>query len=539
MKPYYKSFPQIVRELVKYWKNGDLDSSSPHTPWKKRITKNQIARYGKAIRISQFSRVNANPIQLLKADGFEEDISVFDINERKRQRILPGRHANDIREIHHPDLRDVICMAAFFHLNELQTLVLIAKVLFEDYFKGVLFFHVSGRVKDLHKASRYLSCLEAPEMLEYIHEGERKSRINRHIIQVFRDKSKTTKDDSDVVSLLFKYGIYSRDVNTSQEIISQFEEVVTSAIYLSDIVSNKELDDLRKRVAKKRPALKEKRRPSKPPEVENYQGKLLELTYNNSLKLALNQLFNDFWKLDDSRIREVFIKPIIQISAELKELTTLKQINAIEDQVYIEELKKMRSKLIDLVYSIEDEEILSYLFRNKILNLQQDKEFMIEEKILQVKNQLIEYNFSHVSIIIFDVDDFTQIIQKYGAGISEQILDKLNNLISDALHNRLSSNSHDINNYTCDKLGRDKYFLMVPRGERKALSMARSIRKDVEKTDWSKFHKELRITISGGVSGWSYGKEERVEEYVRKALKALNQAKMAGKNLVKRYNNHS
>lgn len=539
MKPYYKSFPQIFRDLVKNWKKEGYDPSSPHAPWKKKITKNQIARYGKAIKISQFSRFSSNPIQLLEADGFEEDTFVFDVNERKRQRILPGRNANEIREIHHPDLRDVISMAAFFHLDELQTLVLIAKVLFEDYFKGVLFLRVSGRVKDLHKASRYLSCLEAPEMLEYIHEGERKSRINRHIIQVFRDKSKITKDDSDVVSLLFKYGIYNKDVNSRQEILGHFIEVVDSAIYLSDIVNNKELEDLSKRVAKKRPVLIEKRHQVKPPEVENYQGKLLELIYNNTLNLALNQLFNDFRKLDNPRSREEFIKPIIQISAEYKELTTLKPINGIEDQVYIDELKKLRSKLIDLVYSIENEEILSYLSRNKFLNLQQDKEFMIEEKILQVKNQLSEYNFSHVTIIIFDVDDFTQIIQKYGAGISEQILDKLNSLIDEALYNRLSSNSHDTNNYTCDKLGRDKYFLMVPRGERKALSMAKTIRKDVEKTDWSKFNKKLRISISGGVSGWSYGKEERVEEYVRKALNALNKAKMAGKNLVKRYQNHS
>ena len=321
---------------------------------------------------------------------------MFDINERKRQRILPGGNANEIREIHHPDLQDVIRMAAFFHLNELQTLVLLAKVLFEDYFKGVLFFRVSVRVKDLHKASRYLSCLEAPEMLEYIHEGERRKRIDRHIIQEFKDKSIIAKDGSDLVSLLFKYGIYSREINTHHEIISQFEEMVTSGIYLSDIINNKELDDLRKQIAKKRPALKDKKLPVKPAEVENYQGRLLELIYNNTLDLALDQLFNDFRTMDNVRIREGFTKPIIQISAEHKELTTLKPINGIEDRIYIEELKKLRSKLIDLVYSIEDEEILSYLARNKILNLQKDKEFMIEEKILHVKNQLSEYHSSHV-----------------------------------------------------------------------------------------------------------------------------------------------
>ena len=56
--------------------------------------------------------------------------------------------------------------------------------------------------------------------------------------------------------------------------------------------------------------------------------------------------------------------------------------------------------------------------------------------------------------------------------------------------------------------------------------MAKTIRKEVEKTDWRKFNKNLRISIHGGVSGWSYGKEERVEEYVRRALNALNQAKI-------------
>lgn len=127
-----------------------------------------------------------------------------------------------------------------------------------------------------------------------------------------------------------------------------------------------------------------------------------------------------------------------------------------------------------------------------------------------------------ISIIVFDIDHFKQVNDKYGHDAGDAVLKAVADIANQALRRG-------------DRVGRisnEEFLAVLPGTERKsALEIAERLRRSIEVTEWDKLPSGLRMTISLGVSEWNAG-HESIDALVKRADQALYAAKNAGRNRV-------
>jgi len=127
-----------------------------------------------------------------------------------------------------------------------------------------------------------------------------------------------------------------------------------------------------------------------------------------------------------------------------------------------------------------------------------------------------------ISIIIFDIDNFKSVNDKYGHDGGDIALKTVANIANQALRRG-------------DRVGRiggEEFLVVLPGTEHgSALEIAERLRRSVEVTEFDKLLSSLRMTISLGVSEWKAG-HENIDALVRRADEALYGAKNGGRNRV-------
>ncbi|MCD6450399.1 MAG: diguanylate cyclase [Thermotogaceae bacterium] len=133
-------------------------------------------------------------------------------------------------------------------------------------------------------------------------------------------------------------------------------------------------------------------------------------------------------------------------------------------------------------------------------------------------------NNQNLSIAMVDIDNFKKVNDTYGHPVGNEVLKELGKIM------RNSFREVDI----LGRYGGEEFVIGMVNAELgKARQAVERLRENVEKNDWSKIQKDLKITVSIGVASSKNGRAKRsVLEIIEAADKALYVAKRTGKNKV-------
>lgn len=127
-----------------------------------------------------------------------------------------------------------------------------------------------------------------------------------------------------------------------------------------------------------------------------------------------------------------------------------------------------------------------------------------------------------ISVIVFDIDHFKAVKDKYGHNGGDIALKTVANIGNQALRRG-------------DRVGRiggEEFLVVLPGTEhRSAMEIAERLRRSVEVTEFDKLLSGLHLTISLGVGEWKAG-HESIDALVKRTGLALDEAKNNGCNRV-------
>lgn len=146
-------------------------------------------------------------------------------------------------------------------------------------------------------------------------------------------------------------------------------------------------------------------------------------------------------------------------------------------------------------------------------------------KVLEFVEKEVHYakrNNKPFSIVLFDIDNFKYINDRYGHAVGDSVLSKFSKLI----HGCIRKSDYFI------RYGGEEFLLAMPgANSASAKKKADNIRKALEELDFG----ELRVTVSAGVACLPKNKNIELKELIERADKALYKAKNSGKNRVEVY----
>jgi len=141
----------------------------------------------------------------------------------------------------------------------------------------------------------------------------------------------------------------------------------------------------------------------------------------------------------------------------------------------------------------------------------------LEEKLLHIATKLKRYPQQKCSLIMFDLDHFKEINDKYGHGCGDKVLQNFAKVISERIRQTDS----------LYRFGGEEFVVILENTTLlEAMALAVELCKDVEDSAWH--IAELCITASAGIAQFS-GKESTYD-WLSRADEALYEAKSNGRN---------
>lgn len=129
------------------------------------------------------------------------------------------------------------------------------------------------------------------------------------------------------------------------------------------------------------------------------------------------------------------------------------------------------------------------------------------------------------SVVFLDIDNFKSINDTYGHDVGDVVLKK----VSESLK------KHQRSSDVYGRLGGEEFvFALIGAETNAAKAVAEKLRKEIENMELETNGKKLNITASLGII--TYTDEKSLEELIKKADKAMYEAKQQGKNRVVVFN---
>lgn len=209
----------------------------------------------------------------------------------------------------------------------------------------------------------------------------------------------------------------------------------------------------------------------------------------------------DIAKLFDIGANDYINKPFLsaELIARVKTHSKIKMLT--------EELIKSNEKL---KYSATYDELTNVFNRSTILDF-------LENEMLRIKRSKNKF-----SLMMFDIDHFKEINDKYGHQAGDQILKDVIIVIKDTVRE-------------IDLIGRyggDEFLVILQEANiEKAKEISERVHKKVNNKIFKFGKKEIKVTISIGLT--EYISKENVDKFVERADNALYDAKNAGRNCLK------
>jgi hypothetical protein len=534
MSKHYIASPNIV-------KGGRIDwnSAAYHTD-QAQLTLRKFIHYSRhkskypAPGILDYCNESNKPLKFFRSWLDRKGTLVFNISEKQRQKMLPGPAAKKSSGIQPLPCESMINLGKFYQYNQFQTFCLIAKVLFEILFRKSIWADISSQISE-PQSDLYLACIESRELAEYLNITKNQESVKEYIKKAFRNyKIKTAEipasDDPDLVTYYKR--LNPRD-GSAKMIEMAFDKAVDSLGWIGDIINEKAsantLRIIDTEVASDDITITSVR------ETENrsYIPVLLEFTYENKLDQVLDTLYNDLAAIKDSYLAVTFRQRVILISLEYKELSGLKKMSEIKDKPFFKQHHKISTRLLKLITDISKSEILDQLERNSRAGKPSDLNHETFDRITSLKEQLARYNWTNLSCIILDVDDYTLLSQKYPLHVAPRVLSIIDTNIGYILSEIKAGKAKNGYNYSYARLSRDKYIILVTMALGPAMALAQELIKRIEDINWASLSGELRVTCSAGVDEW-HVKSELFKECIIRATAGLDKARFTRKNGVQK-----
>lgn len=195
----------------------------------------------------------------------------------------------------------------------------------------------------------------------------------------------------------------------------------------------------------------------------------------------------------------------------------LKEGNFTLEKLLEEKNKELEEKNIELEKKMKEVEYLSITDTLTEIPNRRKLEYELEKEIARAKRYGQDLTF-----VIFDIDYFKNVNDKYGHSIGDNILHKLALIVKGKLR---------INDFIA-RWGGEEFALLLPETNLKeSIEVSEKLRKYINQVE---FEKDLFITCSFGIS--QYKKDESEEKLFNRADKALYQAKDLGRNRVESFN---
>lgn len=137
-------------------------------------------------------------------------------------------------------------------------------------------------------------------------------------------------------------------------------------------------------------------------------------------------------------------------------------------------------------------------------------------------DELTKHKYKNIplALLIINIDNFKEINEKFGNPKGDYLLKQIIVLIKDTVRN---------GDIVC-RYASDEFAIILPKTKRiEAVVAAEKIRHAVEDYDFTAGANIVKITISGGVSGFPEDAQTR-KDLIEKAVYALREAKNSGKN---------
>lgn len=145
-------------------------------------------------------------------------------------------------------------------------------------------------------------------------------------------------------------------------------------------------------------------------------------------------------------------------------------------------------------------------------------------KISEQSFHMAKRYHDNLSIIMLDIDDFKSINDTYGHMVGDQVIKSCADVLK-----RIARESDVV-----ARFGGEEFIVLLPKtDEEEALQLAERIRTNIQAIKLCcEEGREFDVTLSAGVSQIDDAKDEKIEEIIKRADKALYKAKSEGKNKV-------